>query len=155
MSRNQRLALIAAAIAVAVVAFAIAQPGGDDDGGDKTDTAAQTTTAPATETNPTATAPAPRPEPAIHRIRLRDGAVVGGPKTIQVESGETVRILVASNADDELHLHGFDITRQAGPGSPARFAFKADIEGSFELESHTAEHAGREPLVARVEVGPS
>jgi FtsP/CotA-like multicopper oxidase with cupredoxin domain len=155
MSRNQRLALIAAAIAVAVVAFVIAQPGGDDDG-DETDTrSAQTTTAPGTETNPVATAPAPEPKPAVHRIRLQDGAVVGGPKTIQAESGETVRIVVTSNAPDELHLHGFDITRNAEPGRPARFNFKAEIEGSFELESHTAEHAGREPLVARVEVGPS
>ena len=41
------------------------------------------------------------------------------------------------------------------PGAPARFNFTADAEGVFELESHTAEDAGLEPLVARLVVNPS
>jgi hypothetical protein len=32
--------------------------------------------------------------------------------------------------------------------------FKANIEGSFELESHTAEHEGKEPLIAHLHVEP-
>jgi hypothetical protein len=31
---------------------------------------------------------------------------------------------------------------------------KTDLEGSFEMESHVAEDAGREPLVARLNVEP-
>ena len=42
MSRNQRIALVLAAVLVAVVAFVVASPGGDDD--DDSDQAAQTTT---------------------------------------------------------------------------------------------------------------
>ena len=42
MSRNQRIALVVAALAVAVVAFVIARPGDDDDGQER---AAQTTPA--------------------------------------------------------------------------------------------------------------
>jgi hypothetical protein len=66
-----------------------------------------------------------------------------------------VRIVVRSDAADEIHLHGYDITRSAGPGQPAQFRFKADAEGAFEMESHVAEDAGRDPLVARLVVSPS
>jgi FtsP/CotA-like multicopper oxidase with cupredoxin domain len=162
MSRNQRIALVVAAVAVAVLAFVIAQPGDDDDGSEQAATTpAQTETgggsndggaqAPAE----TAQEPPPPPGPEVTRIAIRDGRVVGGPQDIEVERGATVRIEVASNAPDELHLHGYDITRQAAPGQPARFQFRADAEGAFELESHTAEDAGLDPLVARIVVAPS
>ncbi len=42
-----------------------------------------------------------------------------------------------------------------GPGQPGRFKFKANIEGIFEIESHVAEDAGKDPLVARLVVQPS
>ena len=65
-----------------------------------------------------------------------------------------MRLLVSSDGNDEIHLHGYDITRNAAPGKPARFRFKADVEGVFEIESHTAEDAGLEPLVGRLVVEP-
>ena len=74
---------------------------------------------------------------------------------IEAKKGETVRIVVTSDADDEIHLHGYDITRTPAPGKPGRFSFKADIEGVFEIESHVAEDAGREPLIATLTVRPS
>jgi hypothetical protein len=81
--------------------------------------------------------------------------VVGGTKDVEVEAGETVRIVVSADAPDEIHLHGYDITRDAAPGRPARFRFDANLEGIFEMESHVAADAGRDPLVARVVVEPS
>jgi hypothetical protein len=42
-----------------------------------------------------------------------------------------------------------------GPGKPARFSFEANLEGQFELESHVAEDAGRDPKVANLVVEPS
>jgi hypothetical protein len=39
------------------------------------------------------------------------------------------------------------------PGKPAMFHFPADIEGIFEMQSHT-EHEGREPLLAKLTVEP-
>ena len=50
--------------------------------------------------------------------------------------GETIRLTVASDAAAEIHVHGFDIEKEAAPGQPARFRFKADIEGRFEVEAH-------------------
>jgi FtsP/CotA-like multicopper oxidase with cupredoxin domain len=81
--------------------------------------------------------------------------VPGGAKNIDVAKGDTVRIVVTADAPDEIHLHGYDITRNAAPGQPARFRFKANAEGSFEIESHVAEDAGLDALVARLVVSPS
>ena len=92
---------------------------------------------------------------SVTRIRVQGGEVVGGPQSIEVEQGEPVRIIVTSDAPDEIHLHGYDIEHEAAPGAPARFDFTANAEGVFEMESHTAEDAGLEPLVARLVVNPS
>jgi hypothetical protein len=168
MSRNQRIMLVVAALAVAVIAFVIASPGSDDGDGEQ---AAQTTTTQAetggeteaeteteteveTETEPE-TEPQPPPEPPVTRVRIKGGQVVGGPKTVEVARGDAVRLVVAADAPDEIHVHGYDITKNAGPGAPARFVFRADLEGVFEVESHVAEDAGRNPLVARLVVNPS
>jgi hypothetical protein len=163
MSRNQRLALVAAAVAVAVLAFVLAQPGDDEDDGERAATTpAQTETESGssggtgpTETETEAEAPPPPPEPEVTRLRLRGGEVVGGAQDIEVESGDTVRIVVSSDAPDEIHLHGYDITKNPAPGRPVRFVFEADAEGAFEIESHVAADAGKDPLVARLVVQPS
>ena len=156
MSRNQRIALVLAAVLVAVVAFVVASPGGDDDDSDQ---AAQTTTSRGSgdETTPTEeqVIPAVPPEPATERIRIAGGEVVGGPKTITVEKGDRVRIVVSADAHDDIHLHGYDVEKEVSPGEPARFDFKASIEGQFEMESHVAEDAGREPKIANLVVEPS
>jgi FtsP/CotA-like multicopper oxidase with cupredoxin domain len=162
MSRNQRIALVVAAVAVAVLAFVIAQPGDDEDGGEQaattpaeTDTGGDSGDGGATAPAETEEEPPPPPEPEVTRIRMRDGSVVGGAQDIEVTRGDVVRIVVTSNAPDEIHLHGYDITRTPAPGRPARFRFRADAEGAFEIESHVAEDAGKDPLVARLVVEPS
>jgi FtsP/CotA-like multicopper oxidase with cupredoxin domain len=164
MSRNRRIALVVAAVAVAVLAFVIAQPGDDEDGGEQAATTpaqTETETAPGDGGTPAPTEaeteeePPPPPEPEVTRIQMRDGSVVGGAEDIEVTRGDTVRIVVTSDAPDEIHLHGYDITRTPEPGKPARFQFRADAEGAFEIESHVAEDAGLDPLVARLVVEPS
>jgi hypothetical protein len=155
MSRNQRIGLIVAAVLVAVIAFVIASPGADDE----SDRAAQTTAT--TETSggsgtgtETATEPPPPPKPEVTQIRIRGGEVVGGPAEIKAKNGDTVVIVVSADAPDDIHLHGYDIEKKAAPGQPARFRFKANLEGEFEIESHVAEDAGRNPLLATLIVEP-
>lgn len=157
MSRNQRLMLVVAALAAAVIAFIVVSPGGDDDG--KSDNTAAVETAPAkndadTGGSTTPTTPS-EPEATVVRIEIAGNEVQGGVKSIKVTKGDRVRIVVNADAADTLHLHGYDIEKEAQPGKPAVFAFTADIEGVFELESHTAEDAGLEPAVARLAVEPS
>jgi len=128
MSRNQRIGLIVGAVVVALLALKLLSSGDDDGGGSS-----------ATETT---------------RIEIRGAEVAGGLADIKVTKGDRVRIVVASDADDELHLHGYDIEKEAGPGKPARFELTADVEGIFEIESHTAEDAGKDPLIATLTVEP-
>lgn len=55
-----------------------------------------------------------------------------------VEVGASVRITLTNPAaEDEYHLHGYDIvTSKMAPGMPATISFTADEPGTFELESH-------------------
>ena len=156
MSNRSRLGLIALAVAVAVVAFVVLSPGDTDDKADDPgDRAAETTPVETTQeqTTPTATAPS-APPPAADEIVVKGGKPEGGVQRVVVKRGDTVRLLVSSDGNDEIHLHGYDITRRTTPGKPARFRFEADVEGVFEIESHTAEDAGLEPLVGRLVVEP-
>ena len=145
MSRNQRIGLIVAAVVVAVVAFVIASSSGGDD----TDNASQTnaTTAP-TKTTGTEATPAPA-QPQATKIDIR-----GEPAEIHAKNGDTVVIVVRADAPDDIHLHGYDIEKKVEPGKPATFRFKANLEGEFEIESHVAEDAGRDPLLGTLIVEP-
>ena len=150
MSRNQRIGLIVAAVLVAVLAFVIASPGGDDDGGNAAQTTATTNT---TETGTDTTAPAP-PKPEATKIDIRGGNLVGEPAEIHAKNGDTVVIVVSADAPDDIHLHGYDIEKKVEPGKPVTFRFKANLEGEFEIESHVAEDAGRDPLLGTLIVEP-
>jgi len=144
MSRGQRFGLIGLAVAVAAVAFVLAKP---DDESDKPAPPAADTTAREPAKEPTATTES-RPE---HRIRLRAHKPLGGAPRIEAKKGDLVRLAVESDAPDEIHLHGYDITRKVRPAEPARISFRADIEGVFEVEGHGA--GGDEPI-ARLAVRP-
>ncbi len=158
MSNRGRAGLIVLAVTVVVVAFIALRPTdssdkADDPAGRAADT---TTTKSGAEAGkqPTATAESAPPPP--QEITLRDGAPQGGIKRIVVTKGDDVRLQVRTNeASDQIHLHGYDIEKVTKSGAPANFRFKADIEGVFEIESHTAEDAGKEPLIARLVVEPS
>jgi FtsP/CotA-like multicopper oxidase with cupredoxin domain len=158
MSRNQRIGLLVAAAVVVVVAIVVAVASGGDDGSGA-DTNAQTTTQTTAETSTTRTSteephetvPA---EPKVNRIQIKGGQPVGGVQDIKVKKGDRVTIVVSADAEDDIHLHGYDIEKPVEPGKPATFKFTADIEGIFEIESHVAEDAGREPLMGKLTVEP-
>ena len=58
--------------------------------------------------------------------------------TVEVKTGEQVRIEVTSDVAEELHLHGYDLTAPVSPGSPGIIEFNADIPGAFEVELEDA-----------------
>jgi hypothetical protein len=136
MTRGQRIGLLALALAVAVVAVVITASGDDDDKPSQTVTTARTEPK--------------RAPPAVEHIRVRNGAAVGGIRKIGVEKGDVLRLRVTSDAEHEVHVHGYDIFRTAAPGRPARFRFEADIEGVFEIELE-----GTHEQIARLAVRPS
>ena len=149
MTRNQRIGLLAAAVVVAVAAFVIAQSGGDDNG-DKTSAPAASGSGGTSQTTGS-NEPA---QPQAFRINVKGGVVDGDTQTFTVKKNDRVQIVVSSDVPDQIHLHGYDIEKEATPGKPARFDFKANVEGAFIIESHAAEDAGNEPLLARLHVEP-
>jgi hypothetical protein len=152
MSRNQRIGLLAAAALVAVVAIvvAVASGGGDDGGQSSSKGTTATTAARATSTEqPHETLPADS-----FRLQIKGGNPVGGVQDFKVKKGDKVTIVVSADAHDDIHLHGYDIEKPVEPGQPATFKFTANIEGIFEIESHVAEDAGREPLMGKLTVEP-
>jgi hypothetical protein len=156
MSRNQRVGLLAAAAVVVVVAIvvAVASGGNDDSGSSNTTTQQQTgeteTQAGGTETK-TETTPA---EPSSFKLDIKGGEPVGGVQDFKVKKGDQVTIVVTADAHDDIHVHGVDIEKPVEPGKPTTFKFTADTEGIFDIESHVAEDAGREPQMAKLTVEP-
>lgn len=153
MNRNQRLGLIVAVVAIAVMAFVIAKPSSDDD--NTTSTPASTTSTKTTTSDGGTKTKTAVDRPPVTRIAIKGTEVQGGVKTITVKKGDPVRIVVTADKSNTFHLHGFDLEKHAAPGKPARFSFKANIEGEFELESHSFEDAGLEAAVAKLRVGPA
>lgn len=90
-----------------------------------------TTTVPTTEPTPPPSGP---PPPARVRIVVRGGLPVGGPRRVTVARGRRVILNVTSDVSDHVHLHGYDLMQDVGPGMPARIAFRATRPGTVEAE---------------------
>ena len=96
----------------------------------------QTTTTTSTTVVNTTTIPQSDAEPLLIEITVGEDS---SPDRIElVELGTPVEIvLVNPDAEDEYHLHGYDITsKKMNPGMPATLSFTASQAGTFELESH-------------------
>jgi hypothetical protein len=72
-------------------------------------------------------------------VSVKDGKV--SPKThrVKVALGSPVRILVSSDVDDEVHVHGYDLEREVSAGQSATIDFTADQTGVFEVETHESD----------------
>ena len=134
--RGMRLLIGLAAVAALVVAFVLLRPDDDDDAVapptaepiPKTTEAA--TRPPTTGSTPTETAP----ERVRMVVRVQGGRPVGGIARATARQGEPVLLIVRSDVADHVHVHGYDLMGDVGPGSPARMQFRARLTGRFEIE---------------------
>jgi len=95
--------------------------------------------------------PTPEPDaPPLQEIVIENGEPVGGVARVEGKKGGTIAFAVRSDIPEEVHVHGFDVTKTIDPGSATKFKFKADFEGIFEVEAH---HAGN-AVIAKVVVSP-
>jgi copper(I)-binding protein len=130
------LVIVVTALALIVSGLALESCGGSDDEAASTATTTETTTSTAettTETTTTETTPPPA-TPTVIRVTVVDGAPKGGIVREEVKKGDKVVLVVTSDVADEIHLHGYDVSRDVAAGGTVRLPFKATIPGRFEVE---------------------
>ena len=75
------------------------------------------------------------PAPADISVIVQDGEILQGETRYEVDLGQNIVIEVfSSQFNHEVHVHGYDLTDFAGPISPARFEFEANLAGAWEVE---------------------
>ena len=138
MERRQRIGLIAVAVVIAAVGIVVISASGGDDEDDSGSNASETQATHTQAHEPTGSvdAPTPRPKPEFQKVAIKAGKVQGGEQEIELAKGDTAMIEVTSDEPDDIHVHGYDISKAVAPGRPARFRFQADLEGIFEIEAH-------------------
>ena len=156
-SRRLSLALAVVAVVVAAGLFVVLR----DDADETTTTPTQTTAAEEPVEEPEGREPddsddgsddrngGGRDEPALPTINVRNGEPVGGVAELEFKRGQPVEFVVRSDADDEIHVHGYDVYSDVEAGERTRVSFPAEFEGVFEVELHDA---GVE--IARIAINP-
>ncbi|HZN21994.1 MAG TPA: hypothetical protein VFB57_05490 [Gaiellaceae bacterium] len=138
MQATRRTTVLLVAAALFTGSLALASCGGDDEAsGTTTETTTQTTSETTTSTETTTTETTTEPEvekPTVVRVTVVDGAAEGGIVRATVGQGDRVRLVVTSDVADEIHLHGYDVSRDVAAGGTVTLAFRASIPGRFEAE---------------------
>jgi hypothetical protein len=70
----------------------------------------------------------------IPTIVVRDGEPVDGVAELEFSAGEEVRFRVSSDQAEEIHVHGYDISKDVPAGGTVEIAFPAELEGIYEAE---------------------
>jgi hypothetical protein len=129
-----RFLIVGIAIVVAAGLYLVFRPDDTDEPTATPPPATTEATTTATTTAPTPPPPPGPPPPAQVRIVVRGGLPVGGPRRVTVARGRRVILNVTSDVSDHVHLHGYDLMQDVGPGQPARIAFRATRPGTVEAE---------------------
>jgi hypothetical protein len=133
--RRRLVFSVALGAVLVATGFALASCGGDDEAGDnETTTTEPTTTTTTTTTTTEPPPPPPPPGPTEVRVRVVGGAPRGGIVRESVDQGDRVVVIVTSDVSDHVHVHGYDLFGDVGPGMRARIPFRATIPGRFVIE---------------------
>jgi hypothetical protein len=122
------------AIAAVLLAVGTLSACGDDDSTDAatSTTSSSTSTSADTTSSSSSTSTTAASDDIV--IEVSGGSVVGGAQRHKVELGEDVTIRVTSDVADHVHVHGYDLLADVGPGTDAVIEFEATIPGVFEIE---------------------
>ena len=97
-------------------------------------------TAPSLSSEPVSPPPTSRraasPSVQVIEVHIVDGEVHTDADRVEVTSGAAIRLIVTSDADDELHVHGADATAALVAGVPTTVEFTISEPGVFEVETH-------------------
>ncbi len=94
----------------------------------------------------------------IFDIRIEQNRVEPATRMIRVRQGDLVKMRFMVDRPMVLHLHGYDITTEATPGTVAEMSFTAHATGRFPVEEHSphahGSHSHGEAPIVRIEVRP-
>ncbi len=62
--------------------------------------------------------------------------VTPAPSTVDLAVGETLTLIVTSDRDDDLHVHGFEVQATLVPGRPTSVTLTGEAPGVYEVETH-------------------
>jgi hypothetical protein len=74
----------------------------------------------------------------VFELTIKKGRLVAGPAVLRAHEGERITVHIASDSNDELHLHGYDLRTPTKPDSIASLQLTANRTGRFGLELHKA-----------------
>jgi hypothetical protein len=82
---------------------------------------------------------APDTAPAERSFDIGIGGGGMSPGEVSAREGDRVTMGFASDRPVEVHVHGYDLEREVGPGETAELSFEADLTGRFPIEDHETE----------------
>jgi hypothetical protein len=144
IARNPFALAVVLAVAAAAL-FVILEPGDSDDSDGPVVTNSASSES---EAKPAKKKSKPK-RPAVPTVVVRDGTPVDGVLGVEVDQGDEITFKVKSDVDEEVHVHGFDISKDVAAGGTARLSFPATITGIFEVE---LEYSG--VPIAELQVNP-
>ncbi|HEY5179376.1 MAG TPA: cupredoxin domain-containing protein [Dermatophilaceae bacterium] len=69
-------------------------------------------------------------------VTVANGKVSPSGAKYDVVKGSTVTINVSSDANETVHVHGYEIEKDVTPGQKLVITFVANMTGSFDIETH-------------------
>jgi len=123
----------AALLIVAILLFVVLQDDGNDtsEAGSGADSPAPARQRPADRGDG---GKAKRSQLSLAVVEIVDGMPAGGVRELEFGAGDRIRFEVESDVADEVHVHGYDVSKDVEAGGSVRFDFPATIEGVFEVE---------------------
>lgn len=131
MTRPVALTALALAGALALGACTTSPPTGGS-------SSSVSSSAPTPSTSGTATggSAATLSNTTVVRVSIRGKNVSPAPGDVNVPLGTTLRLVVTSDHDDQLHAHGFDVEVTLTAGRPTTLDLRATTPGTYEIETH-------------------
>lgn len=83
--------------------------------------------------------PTPQGKKVTENIVIQGKKIMSGQNVIKVKEGEMIDLSILSDEDEELHIHGYDVSVKLEKNKAARVTFEATITGRFEYELEEAE----------------
>jgi exo-beta-1,3-glucanase (GH17 family) len=72
----------------------------------------------------------------VYPVRITGKTVTPAPSNVDLPLGHTLRLVVTSDHNDQIHVHGVDIEKDLKAGQPLTIEIKPTQSGVYEVETH-------------------